>query len=113
MHLIINGCSVFQCVQAGAEDEAKDKRMKGCAEEGESKITEQNNNKNNSNNNRETSGDTSKDNSKVSEVQKRDYIHVRARRGQATDSHSLAERVSYSFSIFWLYYSIGYEQILI
>jgi hypothetical protein len=23
----------------------------------------------------------------------RDYIHVRARRGQATDSHSLAERV--------------------
>lgn len=24
----------------------------------------------------------------------RDYIHVRARRGQATDSHSLAERVS-------------------
>lgn len=24
-----------------------------------------------------------------------DYVHVRARRGQATDSHSLAERVSY------------------
>lgn len=23
----------------------------------------------------------------------KDYIHVRARRGQATDSHSLAERV--------------------
>ncbi|XP_015932772.1 transcription factor bHLH63 [Arachis duranensis] len=41
-------------------------------------------------------GDNSnKDNSKVSEVQnqKPDYIHVRARRGQATDSHSLAERV--------------------
>ncbi|KAH1099039.1 hypothetical protein J1N35_015960 [Gossypium stocksii] len=34
-----------------------------------------------------------KGNSKVSEVQKPDYIHVRARRGQATDSHSLAERV--------------------
>ncbi|XP_017633034.1 transcription factor bHLH63-like [Gossypium arboreum] len=34
-----------------------------------------------------------KANSKVSEVQKPDYIHVRARRGQATDSHSLAERV--------------------
>ncbi|KAK4710206.1 hypothetical protein R3W88_004719 [Solanum pinnatisectum] len=30
--------------------------------------------------------------SKTSEVQKPDYIHVRARRGQATDSHSLAER---------------------
>lgn len=25
----------------------------------------------------------------------KDYIHVRARRGQATDSHSLAERVIY------------------
>ncbi|XP_047263665.1 transcription factor BEE 2 [Capsicum annuum] len=34
----------------------------------------------------------SKENSKTSEVQKPDYIHVRARRGQATDSHSLAER---------------------
>ena len=28
---------------------------------------------------------------------KQDYIHVRARRGQATDSHSLAERVSFLF----------------
>lgn len=27
------------------------------------------------------------------ELPKQDYIHVRARRGQATDSHSLAERV--------------------
>lgn len=27
------------------------------------------------------------------EAPKQDYIHVRARRGQATDSHSLAERV--------------------
>ncbi|KAA8547375.1 hypothetical protein F0562_003761 [Nyssa sinensis] len=35
---------------------------------------------------------TSSNTSKVSEVQKPDYIHVRARRGQATDSHSLAER---------------------
>ncbi|KAI4336064.1 hypothetical protein L6164_014640 [Bauhinia variegata] len=30
--------------------------------------------------------------SKPSETPKQDYIHVRARRGQATDSHSLAER---------------------
>ncbi|KAK1280947.1 Transcription factor bHLH62 [Acorus gramineus] len=36
-------------------------------------------------------GDSSKDNN--SKPQKTDYIHVRARRGQATDSHSLAERV--------------------
>ncbi|GAB2246719.1 hypothetical protein Droror1_Dr00006601 [Drosera rotundifolia] len=48
---------------------------------------------NNENKNRETSGCTSKENSKASEVRKPDYIHVRARRGQATDSHSLAERV--------------------
>ncbi|KAL4272743.1 hypothetical protein GQ457_13G028670 [Hibiscus cannabinus] len=34
----------------------------------------------------------SKENSKLPEPPK-DYIHVRARRGQATDSHSLAERV--------------------
>ncbi|XP_059281542.1 transcription factor HBI1 isoform X2 [Lycium ferocissimum] len=39
-----------------------------------------------------TIGNDSKENSKTSEVQKPDYIHVRARRGQATDSHSLAER---------------------
>ncbi|KAK9286520.1 hypothetical protein L1049_014918 [Liquidambar formosana] len=83
-----------------AEDDSRDKRIKGCAEEEDSKMTEQNSSKNNSssnsknnNNNRENSGDTSKENSKVSEVQKPDYIHVRARRGQATDSHSLAERV--------------------
>ena len=30
---------------------------------------------------------------------KKDYIHVRARRGQATDSHSLAERVFSYFLI--------------
>ncbi|XVE93640.1 hypothetical protein REPUB_Repub01dG0211400 [Reevesia pubescens] len=73
------------------EDDSK--RIKACAEEGESKITGPNTNKSNSNNKKETSTDTSKENSKVSEVQKLDYIHVRARRGQATDSHSLAERV--------------------
>ncbi|KAJ6310679.1 hypothetical protein OIU76_015408 [Salix suchowensis] len=84
-----------------AEEDTRDKRIKGCAEQGESKITEKNNNKNsrnnntnkNNNSNKENSDETSKDNSKVSEVQKPDYIHVRARRGQATDSHSLAERV--------------------
>ncbi|KAL1199524.1 Transcription factor HBI1 [Cardamine amara subsp. amara] len=41
----------------------------------------------------EASSDTSKETSKgASENQKLDYIHVRARRGQATDRHSLAER---------------------
>jgi hypothetical protein len=32
------------------------------------------------------------------------YIHVRARRGQATDSHSLAERVMPMFSLFYYSY---------
>lgn len=77
--------------------------MKGSAEEGDSsKITEQNNNNNrsnsNTNNNNKNNKETSADTSKASEVQKPDYIHVRARRGQATDSHSLAERVSFNFT---------------
>lgn len=40
--------------------------------------------------------DDDDDDSKENEEEKAptDYIHVRARRGQATDSHSLAERVS-------------------
>lgn len=37
-------------------------------------------------------GNKPAESSKPSEPPK-DYIHVRARRGQATDSHSLAERV--------------------
>ncbi|XP_074275402.1 uncharacterized protein LOC141599318 [Silene latifolia] len=82
------------------------KKSKGCPAEESSKITEQSYNRNstqsrqkdssgnnNHRKNKETSGCTSKDNSKNSQVQKTDYIHVRARRGQATDSHSLAERV--------------------
>ncbi|KAK1301563.1 Transcription factor bHLH63 [Acorus calamus] len=65
--------------KVAVEEDAKEKRIK--VDRGE---TEQS---------REASVDMSKDTSKLSEVQKMDYIHVRARRGQATDSHSLAERV--------------------
>jgi len=36
-----------------------------------------------------------------SEAPKQDYIHVRARRGQATDSHSLAERVNFCSFVFF------------
>lgn len=78
-----------------AENE-KNKKSKTSGEElGESKVTTADNNHNNNDKNRETSAESSKENSKASEVQnqKPDYIHVRARRGQATDSHSLAERV--------------------
>ncbi|ESW08160.1 hypothetical protein PHAVU_009G023500 [Phaseolus vulgaris] len=80
------------------ENDTKDKRIKVGADDEQSKITgsPKSNTKTNSNK-REAWADTSnsKQNSKPSEVQnqKPDYIHVRARRGQATDSHSLAERV--------------------
>lgn len=40
-----------------------------------------------------SSGKPVEQNSQPPEPPKQDYIHVRARRGQATDSHSLAERV--------------------
>lgn len=39
------------------------------------------------------SGKTEQNSQPTPEQPKQDYIHVRARRGQATDSHSLAERV--------------------
>lgn len=38
-------------------------------------------------------GKNEKQGSQGSDPPKEDYIHVRARRGQATNSHSLAERV--------------------
>ncbi|KAI3462474.1 hypothetical protein Pfo_019137 [Paulownia fortunei] len=68
------------------EEEGKDKGLEAEeAGEEQSEITTKTD--------RETSTNTcSKESSKVSEGQKPDYIHVRARRGQATDSHSLAER---------------------
>ncbi|PIN12183.1 hypothetical protein CDL12_15205 [Handroanthus impetiginosus] len=87
-----------QHLKVVAEEKTEEKKMKVCEEE-ESKITEQNSNTKsttttatNSKNTKGGSANT-KENSKVSEAPKADYIHVRARRGQATDSHSLAERV--------------------
>ncbi|CAL0334158.1 unnamed protein product [Lupinus luteus] len=81
------------------EKDNKDKKIKVSYGEEESKMTEQTSRKNtkpNTSKNKESvGGDSSKENSKESEAEnpKPDYIHVRARRGQATDSHSLAERV--------------------
>lgn len=43
--------------------------------------------------NKTTTGKHGKQGSQASDQQKDEYIHVRARRGQATNSHSLAERV--------------------
>ncbi|XP_017219726.1 transcription factor bHLH62 isoform X1 [Daucus carota subsp. sativus] len=67
---IVSGPSVKEDKVSDENDESKAKRSK--ADEGNQKQC--------------------KDNSKPPEPPK-DYIHVRARRGQATDSHSLAERV--------------------
>ncbi|XP_039044348.1 transcription factor BEE 2-like [Hibiscus syriacus] len=67
--------------EAVADHKSKGKRIKG---EGESEVKAKCST--------EISRDSSKENSKASEVQKPDYILVRAHRGQATDSHSLAER---------------------
>ncbi|CAI0377431.1 unnamed protein product [Linum tenue] len=83
--------------------ESKTKKVKaGCGDGGDKKSSvssssSSSKNKNKSVKKENSGGDSSsKENnsSKVThEVQKTDYIHVRARRGQATDSHSLAERV--------------------
>lgn len=67
----------------------KEKKIKGCCEHQNSNSNSNGNSKNITSESKEDSTDKSK----VSEVKKPDYIHVRARRGQATDSHSLAERV--------------------
>lgn len=87
--------------QFDVEEECKYKRVEGEAADVQSGITVKSEKENSGKNSRENSS------SKASEeVQKADYIHVRARRGQATDSHSLAERVS-KFSIFCRRFSIS------
>lgn len=47
-----------------------------------------------------SSGKPAEQSNQPTEPPKQDYIHVRARRGQATDSHSLAERVIFSILLF-------------
>ncbi|PWA63662.1 myc-type, basic helix-loop-helix (bHLH) domain-containing protein [Artemisia annua] len=54
------------------ENGVKEKKVKVCSQEESTKTSSKSN---------------------VGEDKKQDFIHVRARRGQATDSHSLAERV--------------------
>ena len=49
-----------------------------------------------------------KDQKKSTEEPPTGYIHVRARRGQATDSHSLAERVQYTFNRLKIIYGVPY-----
>lgn len=66
-------------MQVALTEECKDQKIKRDEEEEESKIEEKH-------------SEISPNASKVSGSPKPDYIHVRARRGQATDSHSLAEK---------------------
>ncbi|KAB5527587.1 hypothetical protein DKX38_021434 [Salix brachista] len=72
--------SASDAMVAAENDESREKRSKSDETNGSDKEEENGNQK------------QSKSNSKPPEPPK-DYIHVRARRGQATDSHSLAERV--------------------
>ncbi|MED6169474.1 hypothetical protein PIB30_021775 [Stylosanthes scabra] len=70
-----------------SENIKKDKKVKvSGGEEESSKMSEQTNKE------EVASAENSKGSSEA-QNHKPDYIHVRARRGQATDSHSLAERV--------------------
>lgn len=73
-------------MQVSLTVECKDQKIKRDEEDEESK-------------NKEKQDELSPKSSKVSDSPKSDYIHVRARRGQATDSHSLAERVSRKISL--------------
>ncbi|XP_073277346.1 uncharacterized protein [Primulina huaijiensis] len=71
------------------EEQSQDKKMKESAEESSDKkvvISK-------STKNEPSTLNYSKVKTTVPDLAKTDYIHVRARRGQATDSHSLAERV--------------------
>lgn len=66
-----------------SDSEGKRLKTSGCRDDnGESKAEAQPN-----------SGKSAEQNNRPPDPPKQDYIHVRARRGQATDSHSLAERV--------------------
>ncbi|XP_002970479.2 transcription factor BHLH094 isoform X2 [Selaginella moellendorffii] len=66
-------------------NEKQHKKPKGAKDRGDQALSESTENTTNSN--------LGKENSKPGAGNTQDYIHVRARRGQATDSHSLAERV--------------------
>ncbi|ESQ53670.1 hypothetical protein EUTSA_v10025748mg [Eutrema salsugineum] len=88
----------FDCVECNEVKKMMMMMNREDEEEEKSKITEQNNESSKSitkmkNKAKKEQNNCSNDSSKVTkESQKTDYIHVRARRGQATDSHSIAER---------------------
>ncbi|KAK4725852.1 hypothetical protein R3W88_030769 [Solanum pinnatisectum] len=78
------------------QNDANSKKGKSIPKRKAKEITPKNDNVSTQNN--ESSSKRVKSDDKNEEIQKphepfKDYIHVRARRGQATDAHSLAERV--------------------
>ncbi|XP_039129756.1 LOW QUALITY PROTEIN: transcription factor bHLH78-like [Dioscorea cayenensis subsp. rotundata] len=78
--------SIVNVSKGGEEDENVNVKRWKSAEDGKPKAEE--------NNSGEVSGQKQgKDSNAKPPEPPKDYIHVRARRGQATDSHSLAERV--------------------
>lgn len=72
-------CCLF-IFQFNEEDECKVKRHDGEAGEVQTEMI--------------VKSEKGKNSKETLEAKNTDFIHVRARRGQATDSHSLAERVS-------------------
>ncbi|GLJ19580.1 hypothetical protein SUGI_0354150 [Cryptomeria japonica] len=84
-----------QEIKAADSEESKEKRTKSGDSGAKEKedLRKSKTEQSNSDNSVDSTQKSVKENSKASENQKQDYIHVRARRGQATDSHSLAERV--------------------
>ncbi|XP_010273618.1 PREDICTED: transcription factor bHLH74-like isoform X1 [Nelumbo nucifera] len=80
-----------QSLEAEQQKDLSQKTLDGANEQDEKK---QKNEQNPGANSRgKVTGKQAKDRSQNGDAPKEDYIHVRARRGQATNSHSLAERV--------------------
>jgi hypothetical protein len=82
-------CS-FSCMSRSfyeqTDSEAKRFKANKCSNDNSSKKTE-------AQTDSKSAGKAASQNPPAPEPPKQDYIHVKARRGQATDSHSLAERV--------------------
>lgn len=89
-----SGRTSAQNHRAADSEESKEKRSKTVHPDTEEKeVVMAKTEQSNSDNSVDSSPKPARANPKPLENQKQDYIHVRARRGQATDSHSLAERV--------------------
>lgn len=82
-------------LQIASDNNNNGSSVKRSKSAGEDNVNEKDATKGKSEQNGGAGGDgkSSKDNNAKLPEAPKDYIHVRARRGQATDAHSLAERV--------------------